>query len=215
MGRRTLRKINPNLDYEPYLDSVENQLDINWDPDRFFANPAPLEIEVGSGKGLFIANAAQQFPDRNFLGIEIAQRYARSCAARLARAAVTNAMMFSGDAQPLFRQKIPDHSVHGVHVYFPDPWWKKRHHKRRIMNESFLTDVVRVLVPDGRLHFWTDVKEYFDLSVELIHQSFPQLQGPLSVAEKPAEHEMDFRTHFERRTRLHNEAVYRSEFVRS
>jgi tRNA (guanine-N7-)-methyltransferase len=100
-----------------------------------------------------------------------------------------------------------------VHVYFPDPWWKARHHKRRVMNESFLADVVRTLQPDGRLHFWTDVREYFDQSLELIAARTP-LVGPLDVRERPAEHDLDFRTHFERRTRMHGEGVYGAEFVK-
>ena len=70
------------------------------------------------------------------------------------------------------------------------------------MNESFLADVVRTLEPGGRLHFWTDVKDYFDAALALIAEVTP-LVGPLAVSEKSAEHDLDFRTHFERRTRLH------------
>ncbi len=79
------------------------------------------------------------------------------------------------------------------------------------MNEPFLRDVQRVLAPDGRLHFWTDVEEYFQTALDLIAQT-TQLAGPLEVAETPAEHDLDYRTHFERRTRKQGEAVFRSEF---
>ena len=101
-----------------------------------------------------------------------------------------------------------------MHVYFPDPWWKKRHRRRRVLNEAFLADVVRTLKPRGKLHFWTDVQEYFDTTLELIAEHTP-LVGPLDVPEKPATHTLDYRTHFERRTRLNAEPVYRSEFVKS
>ena len=121
--------------------------------------------------------------------------------------------MAQGDALKLFRELIPDTALAAVHVYFPDPWWKARHHKRRVMNAPFLADVVRTLQPGGRLHFWTDVREYFDQSLEMIAATTP-LVGPLEVPERPAEHDLDFRTHFERRTRLHGEAVFRAEFVK-
>jgi tRNA (guanine-N7-)-methyltransferase len=82
------------------------------------------------------------------------------------------------------------------------------------MTEAFLADIVRTLQPGGRLHFWTDVKEYFDNTLELIAKSTP-LVGPIDVPEKSAEHDLDFRTHFERRMRMNGEPVYRSEFVKT
>ena len=105
-------------------------------------------------------------------------------------------------------------SLHAVHVYFPDPWWKKRHKKRRVMNEEFLRDVERTLIADGRLHFWTDVEEYFQTTLALIASSTAFI-GPVPVAEKPAEHDLDYRTHFERRTRKSELPVYRAEFRKS
>jgi tRNA (guanine-N7-)-methyltransferase len=100
-----------------------------------------------------------------------------------------------------------------VHVYFPDPWWKARHHKRRVLNEAFLTDVVRTLEPDGKFHFWTDVREYYDATLALVASRTP-LVGPLDVPEAVPQHDLDYRTHFERRTRLHEEPVYRAEFTK-
>jgi len=98
-----------------------------------------------------------------------------------------------------------------VHVYFPDPWWKKRHKKRRVMRKSFLRDVERTLRPGGSLHFWTDVEEYFQTTLELL-PACTALLGPLPVPEIPAEHDMAYRTHFERRTRLNEQSVHRAEF---
>ena len=76
--------------------------------------------------------------------------------------------MIRGDGLALFREWFPTASLSAVHVYFPDPWWKKRHKKRRVLNEDFLRDVQRTLVAGGRLHFWTDVEEYFQATLELV-----------------------------------------------
>jgi len=212
MGRRALRKIEPTLDLIDHLRTVD-ELPMPFNAATQFGRELPLEVEVGSGKGLFIQNAAQSNPDRCYLGIEVMRKYARFCAARLARHQLQNALMVQGDGLRVFREYLGDQSVAAVHVYFPDPWWKKRHKKRRVMNEQLLCDVQRVLVPGGRLHFWTDVAEYFETSLELIAAK-TALIGPLPVQERPAADDLDYRTHFERRTRLHAQAVYRSEFRR-
>jgi tRNA (guanine-N7-)-methyltransferase len=212
MARRALRRIDPELDLSRHYREAAD-LPAEFDPAVLFARGQPLEVEVGSGKGLFLASAAPNHAERNFLGIEIARKYARYAAARLARLQAANALVVCGDALVLFRQWFPSESLAAVHVYFPDPWWKKRHKKRRVMNEPFLRDVERTLVPGGRLHFWTDVEEYFQTTLALIAATVA-LEGPLPVAEKPAEHDLDYRTHFERRTRKSELPVYRAEFVK-
>jgi tRNA (guanine-N7-)-methyltransferase len=116
-----------------------------------------------------------------------------------------------GDGLRVFREVLPDASLQAIHVYFPDPWWKARHKKRRVMNSAFLVDAVRTLVPGGSLHFWTDVQEYFETALALIAAE-TKLIGPLEVPELAPQHDLDYRTHFERRMRLHGEAVYRAEF---
>ncbi len=210
MGRRALPKIDPALDLSFHLRTVET-LPTPWNPVEMFARDAPLEIEVGTGKGLFLQTAAAEHPERNFLGVEVSRKYARFAAARLAKREIANAISVHGDGLRLFRELVPDASLAAVHVYFPDPWWKKRHRRRRVLNEPFLADVVRTLKPQGRLHFWTDVEEYFNSTLELIAAQTP-LVGPLAVPEKPAEHHLDYRTHFERRTRMNEEPVYRAQF---
>jgi len=210
MARRALRKIEEGLDYAPWLKTVE-QLPAPWNADELFPVPAPLEVEMGSGKGLFLSAAAQANPERNYLGIELAKKYAHFAAARLGRLDLPNARMVNGDGLRVFREILPTASLAAIHVYFPDPWWKARHRKRRVLNEGFLVDVQRTLIPGGSLHFWTDVEEYFTTSLELIREK-TRLIGPLEVPEQSPSHDLDYRTHFERRTRLQGEPVYRAEF---
>jgi tRNA (guanine-N7-)-methyltransferase len=212
MGRRALRPIDPTLDLSRHF-AVLEKIPQPFDQAAMFGRIAPLEIEVGSGKGLFLSAAATGDPTGDFLGIEIVGRYARFTAARLAQRELANARIIHGDAQHFFRAWLPSDSVRAVHVYFPDPWWKARHRKRRVMNADFLHEIERVLTPGGTLHFWTDVQEYYETTLALVAAE-SKLDGPHPVSEKPADHDLDYRTHFERRMRLHNEPVYRAEFRR-
>ncbi len=166
---------------------------------------------MGTGKGLFLQSAAAARPETDFLGIEIAAKYARFAAATLAKRNLSNAIVLQADALRIFAELLPDASLQAIHVYFPDPWWKKRHKKRRLMREPFLRDLQRTLLPGARLHFWTDVEEYYYAALQLI-AACTALQGPLEVPQAPARHDMDYRTHFERRMRQLNEPVYRAEF---
>ncbi len=212
MSRRALRDIGRGFDLTPWLKDLA-ALPRPLTAAALFDRTGPWEVEMGSGKGLFLSAAGSARPDTNFLGIEMAQKYARHAAARAAKLNLSNVRVIHGDGLRLFSELLPDACLFAVHVYFPDPWWKARHHKRRIMNEGFVRQIERVLLPGGRLHFWTDVEEYFRLSLETIAEH-TGLKGPVDVAEQAAEHELDYRTHFERRTRLAGLPVYRAEFER-
>jgi tRNA (guanine-N7-)-methyltransferase len=212
MGRRALRKLDPQLDLTGYLYELDT-LAKPFAAAGLFGRQAPLEIEVGSGKGLFLQSACAALPDRDFLGIELAKKYAQHCAARLAKRQLTNGKVLAGDAVRFFGEWLPDQCAAAVHVYFPDPWWKKRHHKRRVMCEPFVQQIERVLKPGGTIHFWTDVEEYFQLTLSLLAQA-TALSGPNLELERPADHELDYRTHFERRMRMNGLPVYRSVFRR-
>lgn len=212
MGRRALPKIPAGIDLTDHLLDLR-QLHPPLRRDDLFPTLDDMEVEVGSGKGLFLANAAETVSERAFLGIEVAGKYARFIAYRLARKQLANAKIVHGDAEQLFREFLADHSIFAVHIYFPDPWWKKRHHKRRIMNEAFLHHVTRVLKPGGKLHFWTDVEPYYREALDLIRERIG-LDGPLSVPEAAPQHDLDYRTHFERRKRQAGLAIFRAEFVK-
>lgn len=213
MGRRSLPHIQGTWDVTSCL-KTRDELKEPFDPSSFFSRPAPLELEIGSGKGLFIRNAAANNPDHNFLGIEVSYRYALISAIGLSKRGVSNAVMLNEDAAKVLAESIRANSLEAVHVYFPDPWWKKSHRKRRILRADVLTLIEKSLRPGGTLHFWTDVEEYYLSSLKLIAQT-TSLTGPFPVEEPPANDDMDYLTHFERRTRLNDLPVYRCRFVKS
>jgi tRNA (guanine-N7-)-methyltransferase len=213
MGRRSLPKIKSTLDIRPYFHHLAD-LPSPLPLEDLFEQPGELEVEVGTGKGLFLCQASELWPERRFLGIEIAPRYARYAASRLAARQRANARILQGDGQRLFREFLEPASVRAVHVYFPDPWWKRRHRKRRVLSGPFLQNVERLLRPGGKLYFRTDVEEYFRVTLRAIAQ-LTSLDGPLAEDEWPSEESETYRTHFERRMRLSDLPVYSAEFRRS
>jgi tRNA (guanine-N7-)-methyltransferase len=175
-----------------------------------FGDDHPVELEVGSGKGLFLVNAARANPGRNFLGIEISRKYARLAAERLARPGIANAKVWAADARQVLR-RIPDRSLRAVHVYFPDPWWKKRHKKRRVFTDALVAEIERTLQRGGELHVASDVEEYFGLIRELIAASPHFHERPAPEAGAP-EHDLDYLTNFERKYRLEGRPIYRAAY---
>ena len=171
----------------------------------------PIELEIGSGKGLFLQCAAQADPESYFVGIELAAKFANKAAARLHKREIPNALMLRGDAQKFLMDVVPSESVTRLHVYFPDPWWRNKHKKRRVLNEQTIADIQRVLKAGGEFHFWTDVLDYYEhICTEVV--DLTDFSGPHYVPERAASHTMDYTTHFERRARTHGQPVYRARF---
>ena len=145
-------------DYEIKIREGEDAFDWN----QLFGNSRPVEIEIGCGRGMFIIKRALENPQINFLGIEKSARFFRMLAERVKKSGAHNIRLLRTEAAYLMKKFVPANSVQSVHVYFPDPWPKKRHRKRRLVNGSFFESVARVLLPGGLLFFATDFQDYFD-----------------------------------------------------
>lgn len=132
------------------------------DPQSWFATPGPFELEIGCGKGGFLLNRAQTAPHVRLLGIEWANKFFRFAADRMARWGLSNVRVMRTDAKFFVMRHLPPACVSVLHLYHPDPWPKKRHHKRRLVQADFAEAVVRVLTPGGRWLIQSDHEEYFD-----------------------------------------------------
>jgi tRNA (guanine-N7-)-methyltransferase len=133
------------------------------DPTAWFDSPGPFEIEIGCGKGGFLLTRGQANPDVRLLGIELANKYFKHCADRMARRGVTNVRVMRTDAGHFMIHHLPPACVSIVHLYHPDPWPKKRHHKRRLIQPGFVEATIRVLTRGGRWLIQSDHEEYFGL----------------------------------------------------
>ena len=125
-----------------------------------FANNHPVVIEIGFGNGSLLAAQAQQHPDINFIGIEVYRPGIGHLLQLLHKQGNRNVRILNQDAMEVLANRIPVHSLYALWLYFPDPWPKKKHHKRRIINQEFLDLVAGLLLPDGILHMATDWPDY-------------------------------------------------------
>lgn len=211
MPRRHPKKPPKDLDISGNL-KLLNELESPLDLTKLFCRPGPVELEVGTGKGMFLTSVTSARPDRNFLGIEVSAGYARMAASRLASSNTTNGLVIHGDAMQLVRHSLPNESLSGLHVYFPDPWWKARHRKRRILNPEFLEHAGRIMQSGSCLHIWTDVAEYFYEATRAVNKT--RLFNE-QCDEDPGGPNATYRTHFERRTRLAGLPIWRAVFERN
>jgi tRNA (guanine-N7-)-methyltransferase len=133
-----------------------------------FGRRAPLEVEIGSGKGNTLVRLASERPDVDFLGIEIGLKWVRLSRARLIRAGLANVRLVTGDAEWILARHLPAGSVQRFHVYFPDPWPKERHAKRRLFRKEFPDLLARCLAPGGEVRVATDHESYGEQIAEVL-----------------------------------------------
>jgi tRNA (guanine-N7-)-methyltransferase len=153
-------------------------LDGRTDFIRIFGRPGPVQIEIGTGKAAFLLNQARNQPDVNFLGIERSSKYYSYAVDRIGRWGLTNVRIIRIDAAAFLADFVPDSSIDCFHIYFPDPWPKRRHHKRRLFCPSSLEHLHRCLKTKGQIRIATDHADYFEKIKELLTvKAAPNLIG--------------------------------------
>lgn len=153
--------LNPGL---IALDLEQLPRPLRWE--EIFGNNHAVEIEIGMGKGTFITEQARLRPEINFIGIEWARWFWRYASDRLRRHGCLNARTVRAEAGFFLREFVEPASVAALHIYFPDPWPKKRHHKRRLIQPGFVELATQLLKAGGRLQVVTDHEGYFRENIE-------------------------------------------------
>ncbi|MFK7851018.1 MAG: tRNA (guanosine(46)-N7)-methyltransferase TrmB [Akkermansiaceae bacterium] len=131
----------------------------------------PLEIDLGCGDGSFLIDLAKKLPDRDFIGVERLLGRCRKVSKKIQRSGLENAQILRLDSKYVIEWLMPLASVSRIHLLCPDPWPKARHHRRRLVQVSFLKKVEAVLENGGEFLFMTDHEEYFEYASEKIHES--------------------------------------------
>jgi tRNA (guanine-N7-)-methyltransferase len=142
-----------------------------FDAPAAFGNVQPLILEIGFGMGETTAAIAATRPELNFLGVEVHEAGVGALLKRIGEMSLTNLRIIEHDAVEVVRDMLAPASLAGVHIFFPDPWHKKRHHKRRLMQPEFVALLASRIAPGGYLHFATDWQEYADACVEVLSAS--------------------------------------------
>jgi tRNA (guanine-N7-)-methyltransferase len=165
------------------IDEGENQLDL----EILFGNDHPVIMEIGFGNGDATWQMALAHPEENYLGVDVHRPGVGHLLLKLEENGIGNVRIACEDAVELLRQRIPRDSLAGVRIYFPDPWPKKRHHKRRIIQAPFVGLLAEKIQPAGILHLATDWEQYAEHMLEVMHNSrdFENLAPDGKVYPKP------------------------------
>lgn len=173
------------------LSSIVERLDLT----RIFPKPQPVEVELGCGDASFLVDYAGRHPDRNFIGVERLLGRIRKLDRKGRRDGLTNLRGVRIESSYFLAYLLPLHSVSALHVYFPDPWPKKRHHKNRLVNERFPKIALAALAPGGVVYLRTDDQDYFGQMTEVFGggREFQKIKTPSELVELPTDFEREFR----------------------
>lgn len=180
--------IAPELIYTPA--SFFERLNVG----QMFMRNAPLEVELGSGDGSFLCHWAQLHPERNFLGVERLLGRLRKLDRKGRRAALSNLRLMRIEASYFMEYLLPCNTVAAVHVYFPDPWPKRKHRSHRLINSKFVELSFRVLQPVGEVFLRTDHSDYYQQMTECFgsDERFASIPTPPALKEVATDFERGF-----------------------
>lgn len=177
------------------IDRFWPRFGVDWQPGapldlpNLFGNPHPVALEIGFGNGETLLTLAQRRPEWNFLGVEVHRPGIGRLLRALEQQSIGNVRVLRGDAVELLRDGLEDASLTAVYLLFPDPWPKRRHHKRRILTGELVIHLARVLQPDGLFHAASDWPDYADqMLAELERASgwFENLAGAGGFIPRPS-----------------------------
>jgi tRNA (guanine-N7-)-methyltransferase len=193
----------PGLIYE--LPSILERLDLA----RLFPKAQPLEVELGSGDGSFLAAYARQHPGHNFIGVERLLGRIRKMDRKGRRAGLTNLRGVRIESAYFLQYLLPAHSALALHIYFPDPWPKRKHRRHRLINDRFPALARGALAPGGTVYLRTDDPDYFEqiTAVFAANPLFQAIETPEPLAALPTDFEREFQARGVRTLR----AGYRAE----
>ena len=177
--------------------------EIDWTV--LFGNSQPVEIEIGCGKGAFLLAYAELHSEINLLGIERQLRWVRQVEKRLSRRNFPNVRVLAADAGLVISRFVRDRSVHAYYLFFPDPWWKRRHQKRLLVRGELPVALYRTLEPEGRVYLATDVRDRFDAMVDELSKLL-EAQIEVSRGERPP-------TNFERKYEAEGRTLFYATFT--
>jgi len=177
-----------------------------------FKNKQPIFLEIGFGMGQSLAEMALTFPDINFIGVEVHRPGVGALLNAIQEHSLSNIRISSIDAVTLLTEQIPDHSLDKIQIFFPDPWHKKRHHKRRLIQPAFIQLVYQKLKPQGILHIATDWQDYAE-HITAIMQNESRFESVNDAEKLPREYTWRPTTKYEQRGQRLNHAIYTLLFV--
>ena len=178
---------------------------VRLDVAALFGDRNEVLLEIGSGKGRFLISGATERPDANFIGIEKSLHYHRVIRDRVVTRGLTNIRLINHDAFLVLRDMLPDASIDEIHIYFPDPWPRKRQQKRRIIRAEVLVEMRRVLVPGGGGIYVTDHRQYYEVAAPVIEQFFRSERRVPHAGDPP-------RTNYEAKFRLEGREIFEVRF---
>jgi tRNA (guanine-N7-)-methyltransferase len=161
---------------------------------ELFPLSQPLEVELGSGDGSFLAEYARRHPERNFIGIERLLGRLRKLDRKGRRAGLSNVRAIRIESSYFLRYLLPPGSAAALHIYFPDPWPKRKHHHNRLINEEFPSIARRALAPGGAVFLRTDDPDYFDQMTSVFDkcEAFRPVETPGELLGVLTDFESDF-----------------------
>lgn len=176
------------------------------DLQAWFGNANRVILEIGSGKGRFLLATAMERPDVNVIGIEKSLHYHRVIRDRFLKRDLRNVRLINHDAFLVLQKMIPDASIAELHIYFPDPWPRKRERKRRIIRPEVLAEFRRVLVEGGMGIYVTDHQEYFESAAPLVEAAFERTERRIPGPDDPP------RTNYEAKYREEGRPIFEIRF---